>query len=78
MPAAFGLGAAVSDDWDVTADYRGIPSFQCPCGSDLFNIVARFDEETRLPGFYLTDGLCWECGSLVTVPTPVDEEAGCE
>jgi hypothetical protein len=65
-------------DWDVTADYRGLPAFQCPCGCDLFNIVARFDEETRLPGFYLTAGLCWSCGSLVTVPTPVDEGSECE
>ena len=57
-----------------TSDYRGFPTFQCPCGCDLFSIIARFDTETRLPGYYLTDGACVKCGAMVTVPCPVDEE----
>lgn len=55
------------------ADYRGTPTLVCPCGSDLFAMFARFDPETRLPGFYLLDGRCAECGSKLTLPTPIDE-----
>lgn len=58
---------------EPTADLRGMPTFMCPCGSDLFTIVAKFDPDTRLPGFYLLDGMCVACGSLATMPTPIDE-----
>lgn len=54
------------------ADYRGQPTFICPCGCEWFIMCAVFDIDERLPGFYLTDGLCASCGSLVTLPTPVD------
>ena len=57
-----------------TADYRGLPTFACACGCTWVYMIARFDEDTRLPGMYLTDGLCAHCGSLLTIPTPVDEE----
>ena len=56
------------------ADYRGEPTFVCPCGCDLFIMCTRFDMVERLPSFYLIDGLCAACGSLVTLPTPVDVE----
>lgn len=54
-------------------DFRGVPTVECVCGSGMFLAWVRFDEDTRLPGFYLTDGLC-EKGHLVTLPTPVDYE----
>lgn len=54
-----------------SADYRGVPTYVCPCGYDLFVIAAKFDE-TQLPAFYLLDGVCASCGALVTVPCPVD------
>lgn len=57
----------------TSADYRGEPLLECVCGCDMFIIIARFDPETRLPGFYLTDALCAACGSLLTAPTPIDE-----
>jgi hypothetical protein len=56
------------------ADYRGQPTFCCPCGCEWFIMCVQFDVDERLPGFYLTDGLCAACGSLVTLPTPVDGE----
>lgn len=57
-----------------TADYRGEPTFQCPCGCAQFLIVAVFDEEERLPGYYCTDAMCAACGALLTAPCPVDYE----
>jgi hypothetical protein len=59
-----------------TADYRGVRTCVCPCGCDMLVIVARFDEETRLPGFYLLDARCASCGSWLTAPTPVDDAHG--
>lgn len=53
------------------ADYRGVPTFVCPCGCNMFLILARFDE-TQLPAWYLLDGLCSFCGALVSVPCPAD------
>lgn len=54
-----------------SADYRGVPTYVCPCGSDLFLMAAKFDE-TQLPGWYLLDGVCAHCGALVTLPCPAD------
>lgn len=54
------------------ADYRGAPTYVCPCGYDLFVMAARFDE-TQLPAMYLLDGVCAHCGALVTLPCPADE-----
>lgn len=66
LPAPFtALGEAPG------ADYRGTPTYVCPCGYDMFLIATRFDE-TQLPAFYLLDGVCAACGSLVTVPCPAD------
>lgn len=56
------------------ADYRGQPTFMCACGCEWFIMCTIFDADTRLPGFYLLDGLCAACGALVTLPTPADGE----
>lgn len=55
-----------------TADYRGLPTLHCPCGSDFLLMCTTFDPDTRLPGFYLTDGRCASCGAWITLPTPID------
>jgi hypothetical protein len=55
-----------------TSDYRGIPTYVCPCGSDMFLIGAIFDDETQEPGMYLLDGVCMVCGAIVSVPCPAD------
>ena len=56
------------------ADYRGIPTLQCPCGYNMFIMCASFDPETRLPGYYLLDARCACCGAWVTLPTEIDGE----
>lgn len=53
-------------------DYRGVPTYVCPCGHDMFLIAAIFDGETQQPGMYMLDGVCCHCGALVTVPCPAD------
>ena len=55
-------------------DYRGIPTLSCPCGCDWVLMCAIFDPDSREPGMYMLDGLCVSCGSLLTLPTPIDEE----
>jgi hypothetical protein len=53
-------------------DLRGVPTAGCPsCGSELFKIVAAFDEDYEVC-YYFLDAECWECGSLITAPTPLD------
>ena len=54
-------------------DFRGCPTFACICGSQIFEGVFGFDEETRLPGWYGLDITCFDCGRLYTAPTPIDE-----
>lgn len=57
----------------IKGDYRWAgPSGECMCGSTMFAILTVFDPDTRLPGFFLTDGMCVSCNALVRVPTPVD------
>jgi hypothetical protein len=58
-----------------TADYRGIPTYVCPCGYDLFLICTKFDPDTRMPGMWLMDGMCSACGALLTVSCPADVDA---
>ena len=57
---------------DNRSDYRGVPTYVCPCGYDMFLIAAIFDGETQEPGMYMLDGVCTHCGALVTVPCPAD------
>ena len=57
----------------INYDYRGMgPTLECPCGSDGFYILAMFDEDRAVAG-YFTDGLCAECNSLLKVPTQADD-----
>lgn len=52
------------------ADYRGVPTLECPCGSNLLLVPTVFDPETNLPGLFVTDVMCVFCGSLLTVADP--------
>lgn len=63
-----------------TSDYRGIPTTVCPCGYDMFIACVTFDDEERSVASYVLDGACALCGSLVTLPTPIDyeEEGECD
>ena len=59
---------------DKHPDYTWMgPAFKCVCGCDMFSIIASFDRDTRLPGFYLLEGMCAECNGIVKMPTPMDE-----
>ena len=61
---------------EVRQDYRFMgPTSECLCGNGLFVVLAQYDMETRLPTWYVTDGMCVDCYSLVRLPTPVDEVA---
>ena len=46
------------------------PTHVCPCGSQVFNIAASFDEYELV--WYFLDATCYSCGNLVRVPCPVD------
>lgn len=60
--------AALSEP--ASADYRGVPTLECPCGSDMFLIATIFDQETHLPGLFMLDAMCAFCGALLTVADP--------
>jgi len=52
------------------ADYRGIPTEVCPCGSQLWNLKVIFEE--KVISMYFLDMECALCGSLATAPTEID------
>jgi hypothetical protein len=54
------------------SDLRDIgPVHVCPCGSQVFNIMASFDDYELV--WYFLDATCFSCGNLVRVPCPVDD-----
>lgn len=58
----------------INADYRSMgPTMECPCGNDGFYILATFDDDRSVAG-YFTDALCAECGALLKAPTQADVE----
>lgn len=61
-------------DYSKAMDLRGNPIGDvCVCGCDIFVMLGGFiDGEIS---FYFTDGECASCGSMVTLPTPVDGDS---
>ena len=61
-------------DYSRAMDLRGNPIGDvCVCGCDVFVMLGGFvDNEIA---FYFTDAECAGCGSMVTLPTPIDGEA---
>lgn len=56
------------------ADLRDLgPVHVCPCGSQVFNVMASFDDHELV--FYFLDATCVNCGNLVVVPCPADKDA---
>lgn len=47
------------------------PTHICPCGSQVFNVAASFDEYELT--WYFLDASCFSCGNLLRVPCPVDD-----
>lgn len=62
-------------DYSKSMDLRGKPTHVCICGSELFNVKCKFEENEI--SMYFMDAECAVCGSQVTVPTPVDVD-GCD
>ena len=48
------------------------PVHVCPCGSQVFNVMASFEDYELV--WYFLDATCVNCGNLVTVPCPADQE----
>lgn len=57
-------------NYDHAMDVRGTPTHVCPCGCNIFNVKAIFDNFEIAT--YFLDMECANCGSLATAPTPVD------
>jgi hypothetical protein len=59
-------------DYSKAMDLRGNSIGDiCLCGSRLFTAVVAFEAGEIV--FYFLDGECVDCGSLVTLPTPMDD-----
>ena len=55
-------------------DARGIPTTVCPqCGSKYMKAIVQFDPTDYEIGLYFLDGECNSCGTLLTLPTPIDK-----
>lgn len=55
------------------SDLRGLgPIHVCPCGSQVFSVMASFDDYELV--WYFLDGTCVSCGNLVKVPCPPDRD----
>lgn len=60
-------------DYTQAMDLRGHPiGTSCMCGSEIFIALISFDESKEI-AFYFLDAECVNCGSLVTLPTPIDK-----
>lgn len=56
----------------MVLDARGIPTHACPsCGHLVFKVKAMFEDYDI--SLWFVDGECDECGTLLTVPCPVDD-----
>jgi hypothetical protein len=56
------------------SDLRSLgPVHICPCGSQVFNILASFDDYEIV--WYFLDATGVNCGNLVLVPCPIDKDA---
>jgi hypothetical protein len=61
-------------DYSKAMDLRGNSiGTQCVCGCEIFLALVAFNEDKEI-AFYFLDGECVNCGSLITLPTPVDME----
>ena len=61
------------DNYNRSIDLRGTPTHLCPCGSNIWNLKAIF-EDFEISTYFL-DMECVSCGSVATAPTPVDRRA---
>ena len=60
-------------------DAQGLPTAECPnCASALFKTAMSFDPDSYEVAMYFLEGECVSCGTLVTLPTPLDRENYCD
>lgn len=60
-------------DYSKAMDLRGQTlGNTCICGCEVFIALIAFDELKEI-SFYFLDGECANCGSMVTLPTPIDD-----
>lgn len=60
-------------DYSHAMDLRGESIGDvCVCGGDVFHALVAFDQGEIC--FYFLDGECVNCGSMVTLPHPTNEE----
>ena len=59
-------------NYDHAMDIRGTPTHVCPCGSNVWNLKASFEDYQI--AYYMLDMECVTCGSVATAPTPIDKE----
>lgn len=58
-------------DYSRAMDLRGNPIGDvCVCGCEFFVMLGGFVDGEM--SFYFLDGECAGCGSMVTLPTPID------
>ena len=55
------------------ADLRGTPTEACVCGNKIFSIDVVF-EDKEIAMYFTDSAKCWECGTLLTAPTPIDKD----
>lgn len=63
-------------DYSKAMDLRDTPIGDiCVCGCEVFVMLGGFlDGEVS---FYFLDGECASCGSMVTLPTPKEDDDAC-
>jgi len=54
----------------IEADLRGEPTTVCICGSLLWDLTVKFDNESKEIALYFMTMRCTLCGSLATAPIP--------
>lgn len=56
----------------MALDARGVPTHACPkCGCMVFSTGVMF--ENYEVALYFLDGKCYDCETMVTLPTPLDK-----
>lgn len=63
---------------DTRPNLKGVPTMACICGSRVFNLRVMWDESTREIGWYDLEQECFNCGMLLTAPTPIDDGWDCD
>jgi hypothetical protein len=60
----------INPDPSEALDLTGPPIHECICGSNMFWVVAVFEDYEI--STYFTDAICVHCGSHLTAPTYAD------